>query len=388
MKLLIDYSVLCHTCWHMMKSPNYEAKTDIEAEEFARNLAGTLLYYKTRFQPEEITLAMDARGDYWRHAVMEKYYREHCLVSKYIKPFEETNQDINMDSVLEYSYVLSYDLKQYRIDYIDGPDKWVSKKLTKAEKNEIAALELIAVSYEEVPLAIKEFFPTYKGNRRTASWDYATTREEWYNLCAKISKNLAVTFGAKIIDVPLAEADDIAKVYADINTVQDMIFLTTDSDWSQMLSDHLFLKLFNPTKRDWVEITPEEANWKLAIKLMSGDNSDNIPAISLKSSAATLGPKAAEKLLLEYKLDGIYDYLEEHADHDALYRNYELIYLDNIDELVETHITKTIKVSKIPSSSKSYRLQQYGLDSKELIAIKAEAEEARNEDIENQLIAG
>lgn len=376
--LLFDWSVLCHTCWHVMRSQNYEARTDVEASEFARNLAGAVLYYKERFKPDEIVFALDSRDGYWRHRVMEDYYKTKCIVFKYSEPEAE--------EIVE-KYLLKYDLKQYRMDWINGPNKWVSKKLTKDDKETLPPeKELEFVKYKDVPDEIKKFFPKYKGQRRESQWDYTTTREEWFELCKKIVKNLAVTVQASILQVDQAEADDIAKVYADHFAAHEMIFVTTDSDWSQMLSDHFFLKLFNPTKREWTDMEPAQAEYKLAVKLLCGDTSDNIPAISLKDGKATLGPKAAEKFIKDVGIENLYTTLEDSADHDALYRNYELIFLDNIPENLEDEILTVVKTTKIPTSKKPYFYSHFGVNKKDELSIKGEAKEARQLDLEEEKV--
>jgi 5'-3' exonuclease len=353
-----------------MRSQNYEARTDVEASEFARNLAGTVLYYISRFQPDEVVFALDSRKGYWRHEVMKDYYKKKCEAFTYIDPETEAEK-----------IILKYDLKVYRIDWIEGPDKYVSKKLTKDEKAELDGFKLKKLPYKKVPEEIRYFYPAYKGNRRESSWDYTTTREEWHELCRKIVRNLAVTTKAKIFQVDKAEADDIAKVYADKNAAHDLVFVTTDSDWSQLLVDHMFLRLYNPTKRIWIDMEPKEAEYDLAKKLLCGDTSDNIPGVYLKGGKATLGPKAAEKLIQE-QANKLYDSLEEIADHDGLYRNYELIFLENIPESIEDKISVCVDTAKIEKSKKPFLYSHFGVTKKDELAIKGEAQEDRKADEE------
>jgi len=383
MKLLIDWSVLCHTCWHIMRSPNYEARTDVEASEFARNLAGSMLYYKERFQPDEIIFALDSRKGYWRHDVMDEYYKKWGRAFKY--------KDTDTDKIL---YILKFDLKTYRIEWFEGSNKWISKKLTVDEKEKLIEeyggenSALVQVPYHKIPGLIRQFFPAYKGHRKDSQWDYATTREEWYILCAKIVNNLAVTFGGKIVLVDQAEADDVAKVYADINASHEMIFLTTDSDWSQMLVDHMFLKLYNPTSRVWNETEPKEADYQLAKKLMCGDATDNIPGISLKGMTATMGPKAAEKLITDIGIKKVYEELETIANVPGLYRNYELIFLDNMPEDIEKKITVEIEAAKIPKSKKPFNYAHFGVTKKDELGFKGEAKKDRDVDLEDGKLEG
>lgn len=377
MKLLIDYSVMCHGCWHIMKSPNYEARTSIEKAEFARNLAASMLEYTERFKPDEVVFAVDAKGEYWRHVELRNHYKKHCKVFKYLDLESNTEK-----------FILTHDLKMYRLDFFDGPNKWIAKKLTVKEKEEAKALKLEPVKHKDIPEDIQKFIPSYKGNRRDSAWDYATTRAEWHVLCQKILVNLASTFKAKIFEVPKAEADDIAKVYADLHPAEEMVFITTDSDWSQLLIDKMFLKLYNPTQRAWVDKTAEQARFDLAVKIMSGDSSDNIAGIALKDANATMGKKTAEKLILTVGIGNIYKELEDLANVDQLYKNYEMIFLDNIPEKLKAKIKRVINTTSITKTKKPFPLSSYGVTAKDVLEIKGEAKGDRDVDLQEQRIEG
>ena len=85
-----------------MKSPNFEPHEKdpnlvTEKGEFAYNLASTILLYVQRFKPEEIIFAMDAKGGYWRHDVMEEYYKEHCKVYEYMQESPISDDEIRYD---------------------------------------------------------------------------------------------------------------------------------------------------------------------------------------------------------------------------------------------------------------------------------------------------
>jgi len=94
MKLLIDWSVLCHIAWHKMSSPNYEARTNIEQAEFARNLAGSLVYFFDRFKPSEIIFALDGKS-YWRKEVYGKHYAQHARVYRVMAQTEEGPREVH-----------------------------------------------------------------------------------------------------------------------------------------------------------------------------------------------------------------------------------------------------------------------------------------------------
>lgn len=367
-RLGFDWSVVTNQCWHAMKGKNYEGRTEIESVEFGRNIAKFVLYYIERFKPEEIVFFMDSRVGYWRHDTTEAYYKEHCKV-KWWRPKEG-----------DPFYTLAYDKKIYRISWLDGADKYISKKLIIAEVKALDAVDCQDVDYDDIPEEVIAFFPKYKGNRATASWDYKTTRAEWYVLCANLVKNLAVTCKSKIIQIDKAEADDISKVYADMHSAKHMIFITTDSDWNQLLIDHLFLKIFNPRVNDWVRKTRKQNEYDLAFKLLTGDASDNI--------AGLMTPKPAEALIAKVGMDKIYESLtKDVVDQDALYRNYELILLENMPEDIEESIKDEINVGKIVTSKKEYKWAHFDMNAKDVLVIKGEALQARKIDIEDREVS-
>lgn len=379
MKLLLDWSVLCYLNWHCMKSPNYDARTGIEKAEFSRNLASMVLYFMHRFKPEEVIFAMDAKGGYWRHKVMGDYYRKHAEI--YMR-LEEENKP---------QYRLKFDAKDYVITYIDGPNKWVFKKLTIAEKVEQDEKDWTPLEYDHnVPKEVINFLPRYKGNRVTSSWDFETPKATWQEWCGKISANLAATVGAKVLYIEKVEADDIAKVYADLYPGSDMVMVSTDSDWPQIMLDHLFLRIWQPSKRIWVERDVKEITRNMDIKILGGDRGDNIPGVQVqnkKGVSKLLAPpsKDAKKLndlenLLLDQGDGIYDYMEENSFKPSLYRNYELIGLDNMPADIERAIKRGFRRINVQKRNTVHDWKDYGLSSKDIMATKGEATAHRNQD--------
>jgi len=269
LKLLLDWSVLCHICWHRMNSPNYEARTNIEAAEFSRNIASTILELVTRFKPTELVFALDGKG-YWRNSAYDKYYAEHCVFYK----------DVSKEESI---YYMVHDMKYYVLKYYSDLGKFKQDKLNKAEKEEFhrqLGETITTVETSELSSDLKELIPTYKGNRKDSVWSYETSSKDAKILWSKCAYQLAETFEAKVIKVDMAEADDVGFVYAEDNVADNCIMVTTDSDWHQFLRKGLFLKFYRPDKCEFVAKTPETASTELAIKIMSGDASDNIAGIA------------------------------------------------------------------------------------------------------------
>lgn len=385
MKLLLDISVLTQQCWHSMASDNYTAKPgSSEIEEFSRNIYSMIAGYVARFQPDELIFATDG-AKYWRYAAFDKYYEEHTEVYQGLIEVAENEKEIQ--------YYLCYDLKCYHVKYNTTLKKFFVVKLDKPKKvimkGEIEEGVYKKVSLNVVPSDFKELIPTYKGNRAGMKWGYSTPKDVFKKYCINITKNLASTFNAKYINIEAAEADDIAQAYHDMYPADDMVMITTDGDWTQLLRKGMFLHFYNPRTRLWVDTTMEQANAELAIKIMCGDSGDNIAAISLKGAAATLpvpkkGAKKLNKTELLFSEHGkdIYKWLGENADPAALKRNYQMIYLENCPKKLKREIKDTI-TNAVIAGGKTYGHDHYGVDAKEVMLIENEARELRKEDEEN-----
>jgi len=387
MKLLLDISVLTQQCWHSMASDNYEAKPDSsEIEEFSRNIYSMILGYVTRFQPDELIFATDG-ARYWRYAAYDKYYAENTDIYQGLVEVgtEET-------PAKEIQYYLTYDLKSYHVKYSEEFHKYFVNKLDKAKKvimeGHLKDGTYKRTSINNVPTDFKELIPTYKGNRKGLPWKYTTDKAVFKKYCGNITKQLAKTFKAKYINIEAAEADDIAQAYHDMYPADDMVMVTTDGDWTQLLRKGMFLHFYNPKTRQWVETTMEQANKELAMKIMCGDAGDYIGAISLKGAKATLPvPKKGAKKLNKTELlytehgKGIYKWLGENADPASLKRNYQMIYLENCPKKLKREIKDTITNAKV-FEGESYDHKNYGLDAKEVMLVENEAATLRREDLD------
>ena len=395
MNLLLDWSVLCYNAWHRMASPNYEARTDIEIDEFSRNLSGMVLGYVERFKPDELIFALDG-ANYWRYRAYDNYYAENCEVymekvnlEPKVTIVEGRKQKVTQQEII---YYMIYDLKYYSFKYVPEMDKYIQKKLVKVEKEALdERLESdtggITVA-DEIPDGIKSFIPTYKGNRKLTKWSYETPKKHFQEMSNKIAHSLAKILRAKVVKLEGAEADDIAYVYDKQYAAKTKIFITTDSDWHQLLRKGLFLKFYNPTTNEFVDKSAVQASNELAIKIMSGDSSDNIAAIALKDAKATLpAPNKKNKklnkteLLVQEHGKDIYTYLEKEADPAMLKRNYQLVYLPNCPKKLQSRIHDVLEESE-PVIEGALKLNTFGLKDDDILNIKLEAGEYRKLDIE------
>lgn len=171
----------------------------------------------------------------------------------------------------------------------------------------------------------------YKGNR-------IPKRIKWLEPCYYI---LETRYRA--IAAHGAEADDYiasaVKYFQQLNV--PYIICSHDKDLKQIQGEHLDLNEF-----DIINITEQEAAYRLFFQIMTGDSSDNIQGIP------KIGPKTAEKILAEvtpthdgYLLGCINTYKNVYGDNWPQYfaENYRLVHLKtdiNLDMIEDGNIFK------------------------------------------------
>lgn len=335
--LICDISVLAYKNWHKMGSPNYEPEHGREDMEFSQNMYLFMLFLIETLQPHETIFALDSRPN-WRDDVYMDYYIENMVLSQ--KFHLDPNDEGHAVKVFEKEYIGQFDQKTVRYFYSNDAQKWMIKKLLKADIAKIDWDQYIEVaptedeiheafsdgdgtgmSDDEYKEAIKDMnyakkkeilyttlkglTPAYKGTRSTeaaaSKWkmDYATPKNGYKDENGKfipgfrelsdgIAESLAGTFSAKVIKAPLAEADDIIAHYIkNDKSGRDIILVSVDSDLHHLYLDSLFFKYWNPNidsegnssqYGDFVDLNKTTVLFNLRKKLISGDSSDNIPA--------------------------------------------------------------------------------------------------------------
>lgn len=294
--LVIDFNVLAYQNWHKMRSPNYEAKTGIEIQEYSRNLALNLYYLHKRYSPTKSVFCLDAHPN-WRNEIYNEFYRYNV---DFYKSLEETD-----------TWVINFDHKYYTVHLDPYTEKWNYKKMVKSEIQPFLAdhkdsakytyfragkvPQYILDNYPDAPQTVQEhpdwpalehIIPKYKGQRSDSKWPYETPKEEWRKLTKKAAYNMADIFGAVVAEVPDAEGDDLAAVYignlAQELPEQPVILVTVDRDLEQLRIFNPNLSIFNPTNMKYFsDRTMEALKYKLICKILGGDGSDNIPGVSL-----------------------------------------------------------------------------------------------------------
>lgn len=155
-----------------------------------------------------------------------------------------------------------------------------------ARANAMLAEMLYALDTDEYELWLSgkdnfryKVYPEYKGTRKAQ-------RPRWEN---DVKEFLINECNAQILDG--AEADDalgfrMAELLAE---GKRPVCVTNDKDNKQTVGEH-----YDPIKKEFFTVTPEEADRFFYYQLLVGDSVDNIKGVP------GIGPKKAEKLLSEY----------------------------------------------------------------------------------------
>lgn len=137
----------------------------------------------------------------------------------------------------------------------------------------------------------KDLYPEYKANRTKSKDDSDINFDEFFAEVDKVTDVIRESFPFKVVKVDKAEADDIAGVISSVyGNEREIILITSDHDWSQALSHGKHIKLYDPIKKEFTELsdfeneiieTPlgEMSRFTLIHGLI-GDSGDNVPSIT------------------------------------------------------------------------------------------------------------
>ena len=424
-RLIIDCSVIWYRCWHRMKSPNYQAESPIELEEYTKNLAGELYKYVNRFQAEDVVFGIDSKE--WRSAYYNAYYADRVHFWKHREKADH--------------WVMIVDDKHYIIWLDEHTEVWRDKKATADEKLVLDLtdadtwiffeggktpqyiLDTYPTTFKTVQEApeweyLQKRYPTYKGGRN-GNWPYETTYSEFKAVSREFTINLADTLGARAVFAELAEFDDIAYNYILQDTECTTVLITTDQDLDQLQQyGEKTLKIWNPgsganNPERWVEMGPRTSTYHLLNKLVGGDDSDKIAGVTLKiekqkgtkknpvfyhedktfgtvSWASDMTPKKGKQTekfcykLFEnsgYDLGQAHAFLKEHEVDGTYTKNLSLMHLGAAPEVVAANCQKALAETTVYPAT--YAIDaDYCLTTRQLKLIENEALIERANDIE------
>lgn len=151
----------------------------------------------------------------------------------------------------------------------------------------------------------RKLYKSYKAKRKP-------TDEDVQNQMKYISQIVAL-LGYPIINNEMYEADDIlgmiSKYAVDHN--MDALIISSDRDLYQLINDNTFI--MSPRNSDVIDTAYLIEKYKLMpnqwvdLKILQGDNSDNIPGIP------GIGEITALRLMQQYNsVEGIYSHMSEH----------------------------------------------------------------------------
>ena len=108
----------------------------------------------------------------------------------------------------------------------------------------------------------------------------------------------AITMAQEIVDEeyhynishPLGEADDVIAALSNVLDGSNKVVISRDHDFIQLVQSGQVLGVWDPVKKDYLNIPKEDV---ILMKALEGDASDNIPGIP------GVGPVGAKKLITE-----------------------------------------------------------------------------------------
>ena len=171
---------------------------------------------------------------------------------------------------------------------------------------------------EGYPKARMEAAADYKGTREyEKDENYSSQKREIIDI---LLKDLPVT----VVRHPDYECDDvIAHIAYEEHTDDDVIIVSTDTDFHQVFTEHKSIQVYNPIKKTFVD--PPDFDY-VTWKALRGDSSDNIHGFK------GVGDKTALKLVSDKNL--LQEFLAKDSTRkDTLQHNLFMIRFHDIEDL-------------------------------------------------------
>ena len=162
---------------------------------------------------------------------------------------------------------------------------------------------------EGKPIQRLEKMTEYKANREYHDKDGFIRQRKF------IIGLLKERFPVRVVRHPNYECDDVLAALANVvHRDDDVIVISSDTDFYQLLDGHKSLELYNPVQKKFIDSPGYDyVSWKA----LRGDSSDNIPGIR------GIGNKRAQALL---EVEGALQKFLEQKEHREIYqRNIEMI---------------------------------------------------------------
>ncbi len=211
------------------------------------------------------------------------FYRYYATILWY----KRANPDVKVDNKYEWHKDKIF-MDKYEKIYLNSLMK-IKKKFKIPMKNIVFAIDCPRDTIWRMPL-----FPKYKANRKISDKKFNPSMLEVfkftkYTILPKLVKN----YNIKTIKCPKAEADDIVAVltkhFQKTMPEREILIVTNDYDYLQLLDDKIHI--YNLKNKNLREKSLGSKKLDLGVKIIVGDNSDNIPRCF---------PKCGQKTAIKY----------------------------------------------------------------------------------------
>ena len=323
--LEVDWSSVAYHQWHSMVSKKNAGRFEIITSEdeirvWKNLMVGKMMRYIRLFNPKDIVFSLEGSGVIWRKTEYAKYYSTKTKIY-----YDSTGFYVKFDNFV---YLVSKSTDGTFIKTKLDPMKPIPGKEIEYSKLSITAKE-----------ALRDVIPEYKGTRKKQPWKFITPKAEWVKIREEFVYDVAKIFRAKVVGHPLAEGDDILYVSTKFNETRysDIVMVTGDSDFMQLLDQPNFV-IFDHRKEQIVEcVDPKKY---LEVKILSGDDSDNINGIALPGKKVQLSVDKATVMV--ESIGSAYAQAKADGWDDQYLRNRKLIDMSSIPLDIHNEIRDTL----------------------------------------------
>lgn len=183
----------------------------------------------------------------------------------------------------------------------------------------------------------KNVFKYYKFSRKKERDNSFIDWDKLYETIAQLKKDLKINFPYKVIEVDLAEADDIIAVLCrnSCSHKEKTIIISSDKDYKS-LQKYSTIDQYCPRKKDFIKVKdPVSALRELVIR---GDRADSIP--NIRSDSDTFVKKGKRqgnmtKALFEEYMIKIPEELQENYNRNEQLINFDFIPDDICNSILE-----------------------------------------------------
>ena len=179
------------------------------------------------------------------------------------------------------------------------------------------------------PIQRLETMAEYKGNREHHD------RDDFIRQRRLIISLLKEKFPIHVVRHPHYECDDVLAALARVTHADDdVIVVSSDTDFYQLLSGDKSIELYNPVKKEFVD--PPEFDY-VSWKALRGDSSDNIPGIR------GIGDKRARDLV--DNPEALKSFLEQKNHLEVFQRNVDMIRFHELNAAEMSELERNVPSS-------------------------------------------